>query len=98
MGVFRVRAEEGSAHILGPVCREVRLGRTGVDEIKCHPFFKNKQWTFDNIRESKCVHVHAFETCVSFDSNSIQAQISLFFPSVVMCALILLIICSPFLF
>ncbi|XP_063757911.1 rho-associated protein kinase 2-like isoform X4 [Eleginops maclovinus] len=30
--------------------REVRLGRTGVDEIKCHPFFKNDQWTFDNIR------------------------------------------------
>ncbi|KAI9544016.1 hypothetical protein NQZ68_005065 [Dissostichus eleginoides] len=32
--------------------REVRLGRTGVDEIKCHPFFKNDQWTFDNIRET----------------------------------------------
>nr|XP_046229147.1 rho-associated protein kinase 2-like isoform X2 [Scatophagus argus] len=32
--------------------REVRLGRTGVDEIKSHPFFKNKQWTFDNIRET----------------------------------------------
>ncbi|KAE8286770.1 Rho-associated protein kinase 2 [Larimichthys crocea] len=32
--------------------REVRLGRTGVDEIKCHPFFNNKQWTFDNIRET----------------------------------------------
>ncbi|XP_044025873.1 rho-associated protein kinase 2-like isoform X4 [Siniperca chuatsi] len=32
--------------------REVRLGRTGVDEIKCHPFFKNNQWTFDNIRET----------------------------------------------
>uniref|UniRef100_A0A665W5R3 non-specific serine/threonine protein kinase n=1 Tax=Echeneis naucrates TaxID=173247 RepID=A0A665W5R3_ECHNA len=31
--------------------RTVRLGRTGVDEIKCHPFFKNDQWTFDNIRE-----------------------------------------------
>lgn len=42
---------------LGPVgvCRKVRLGRTGVDEIKCHPFFKNDQWTFDNIRQSKCV-------------------------------------------
>lgn len=44
-----------------PVCRKVRLGRTGVDEIKCHPFFKNDQWTFDNIRESKCVHVHVFQ-------------------------------------
>ncbi|KAM9354534.1 rho-associated protein kinase 2-like [Pholidichthys leucotaenia] len=32
--------------------REVRLGRTGVDEIKRHPFFKNDQWTFDNIRET----------------------------------------------
>ncbi|KAI2652076.1 Rho-associated protein kinase 2 [Labeo rohita] len=32
---------------------EVRLGRTGVDEIKCHPFFKNDQWTFDTIRDSK---------------------------------------------
>ncbi|KAM6906465.1 rho-associated protein kinase 2-like isoform 2-T2 [Lycodopsis pacificus] len=32
--------------------REVRLGRTGVDEIKCHPFFKNDQWSFDNIRET----------------------------------------------
>ncbi|XP_040919718.1 rho-associated protein kinase 2-like isoform X1 [Toxotes jaculatrix] len=32
--------------------RTVRLGRTGVDEIKCHPFFKNDQWTFDNIRDT----------------------------------------------
>uniref|UniRef100_A0AAQ4PXH5 non-specific serine/threonine protein kinase n=1 Tax=Gasterosteus aculeatus aculeatus TaxID=481459 RepID=A0AAQ4PXH5_GASAC len=32
--------------------RFVRLGRTGVDEIKCHPFFKNDQWTFDNIRQT----------------------------------------------
>ncbi|XP_056219147.1 rho-associated protein kinase 2-like isoform X3 [Seriola aureovittata] len=32
--------------------RTVRLGRTGVDEIKCHPFFKSDQWTFDNIRET----------------------------------------------
>uniref|UniRef100_A0A3Q2YX07 non-specific serine/threonine protein kinase n=1 Tax=Hippocampus comes TaxID=109280 RepID=A0A3Q2YX07_HIPCM len=30
--------------------REVRLGRTGVEEIKSHPFFKSDQWTFDNIR------------------------------------------------
>uniref|UniRef100_A0A4W6FJX6 non-specific serine/threonine protein kinase n=1 Tax=Lates calcarifer TaxID=8187 RepID=A0A4W6FJX6_LATCA len=42
--------------------RTVRLGRTSVDEIKCHPFFKNDQWTFDNIRESKCVHMHVFES------------------------------------
>ncbi|XP_061667989.1 rho-associated protein kinase 2-like [Syngnathoides biaculeatus] len=32
--------------------REVRLGRTGVEEIKSHPFFKSDQWTFDNIRET----------------------------------------------
>ncbi|KAL6095870.1 rock2 [Pungitius sinensis] len=32
--------------------RKVRLGRAGVDEIKCHPFFKNDQWTFDNIRQT----------------------------------------------
>jgi len=37
--------------------REVRLGRTGVDEIKCHPFFKNDQWTFDTIRDSKPLSV-----------------------------------------
>lgn len=33
--------------------REVRLGRNGVDEIKRHPFFKNDQWTWENIRESR---------------------------------------------
>ncbi|XP_061742391.1 rho-associated protein kinase 2-like isoform X2 [Nerophis ophidion] len=32
--------------------RETRLGRTGVEEIKRHPFFKSDQWTFDNIRET----------------------------------------------
>ncbi|KAK7940146.1 hypothetical protein WMY93_003472 [Mugilogobius chulae] len=32
--------------------REVRLGRTGVDQVKKHPFFKNDQWTFDNIRQT----------------------------------------------
>uniref|UniRef100_A0A8C9ZJR4 Rho-associated protein kinase 1 n=1 Tax=Sander lucioperca TaxID=283035 RepID=A0A8C9ZJR4_SANLU len=32
--------------------REVRLGRNGVDEIKRHPFFKNDQWTWENIRET----------------------------------------------
>lgn len=33
--------------------RDVRLGRNGVEEIKNHPFFKNDQWNWDNIRESK---------------------------------------------
>ncbi|XP_051555580.1 rho-associated protein kinase 1-like [Myxocyprinus asiaticus] len=32
--------------------REVRLGRNGVDEIKRHPFFKNDQWAWENIRET----------------------------------------------
>ncbi|XP_066554385.1 rho-associated protein kinase 2 isoform X3 [Amia ocellicauda] len=32
--------------------REVRLGRSGVEEIKRHPFFKNDQWTFETIRET----------------------------------------------
>ncbi|XP_015914615.1 rho-associated protein kinase 2 [Parasteatoda tepidariorum] len=31
--------------------RSQRLGRNGVDEIKQHPFFRNDNWTFDNIRE-----------------------------------------------
>lgn len=29
-----------------------RLGKNGVDEIKTHPFFKNENWTFDNIHSS----------------------------------------------
>ncbi|CAL8298905.1 unnamed protein product [Boreogadus saida] len=32
--------------------RDVRLGRSGVEEIKRHPFFKNDQWTFDTIRDT----------------------------------------------
>ncbi|XP_044273939.1 rho-associated protein kinase 2 isoform X2 [Varanus komodoensis] len=32
--------------------REVRLGRNGVEEIKSHPFFKNDQWDWDNIRDT----------------------------------------------
>lgn len=41
--------------------REVRLGRNGVEEIKQHPFFKNDQWNWENIRESKSVNL-----CVLF--------------------------------
>lgn len=55
-----------SDHSLPSLRREVRLGRTGVDEIKRHPFFKNEQWTFDNIRDSKCAHMHAFKICCQF--------------------------------
>ncbi|XP_041661527.1 rho-associated protein kinase 2-like isoform X2 [Cheilinus undulatus] len=48
---------EMSKHAKDLICafltdREVRLGRSGVEEIKSHPFFKNDQWTFDNIRET----------------------------------------------
>ncbi|KAE8605095.1 hypothetical protein XENTR_v10014965 [Xenopus tropicalis] len=32
--------------------REVRLGRNGIEDIKQHPFFKNDQWNWDNIRET----------------------------------------------
>nr|XP_028578374.1 rho-associated protein kinase 2 isoform X2 [Podarcis muralis] len=32
--------------------REVRLGRSGVEEIKSHPFFKHDQWDWDNIRDT----------------------------------------------
>lgn len=32
--------------------REIRLGRNGVDEIKRHPFFKNDQWAWENIRDA----------------------------------------------
>ncbi|XP_047365122.1 rho-associated protein kinase 2 isoform X2 [Vespa velutina] len=31
--------------------RTKRLGRNGVEEIKSHQFFKNDQWTFENLRE-----------------------------------------------
>lgn len=29
-----------------------RLGKIGVDEIKSHPFFKDENWTFENIHQS----------------------------------------------
>lgn len=32
--------------------RHKRLGRSGIEEIKRHPFFQNDTWTFDNLRES----------------------------------------------
>ncbi|XP_072263628.1 rho-associated protein kinase 2 isoform X2 [Pyxicephalus adspersus] len=48
---------EISKHAKNLICafltdREVRLGRNGIEEIKQHSFFKNDQWTWDNIRET----------------------------------------------
>nr|XP_005995982.1 PREDICTED: rho-associated protein kinase 2 isoform X3 [Latimeria chalumnae] len=48
---------EISKHAKDLICafltdREVRLGRNGVEEIKRHPFFKNDQWTWENMRET----------------------------------------------
>lgn len=63
--------------------REVRLGRTGVEEIKSHPFFKNDQWTFDTIRDSKhpvcvCVpgvffamHPNSLSTALNFAGDGV---------------------------
>ncbi|KAM6463387.1 rho-associated protein kinase 2 isoform 4-T4 [Liasis olivaceus] len=48
---------EISKHAKDLICafltdREVRLGRSGVEEIKSHPFFKNDQWDWNNIRDT----------------------------------------------
>ncbi|XP_071999693.1 rho-associated protein kinase 2 isoform X3 [Engystomops pustulosus] len=48
---------EISNHAKNLICafltdREVRLGRNGIEEIKQHSFFRNDQWTWDNIRET----------------------------------------------
>ncbi|MEQ2258463.1 CDC42 binding protein kinase, partial [Xenotaenia resolanae] len=63
--------------------REVRLGRNGVDEIKRHPFFKNDQWTWENIRESKVfsyLFYHHFTNPVSFGSRN---TVSIMKPAIV---------------
>lgn len=43
-------------HILDVVlwlfCRENRLGKNGVGDIKSHDFFKHDSWTWDTIRSS----------------------------------------------
>lgn len=31
--------------------RDVRLGANGAAEVKKHPFFKNDNWTWENIRQ-----------------------------------------------
>ena len=31
--------------------RDVRLGRSGADEVKSHAWFRNDNWTWDNIRQ-----------------------------------------------
>lgn len=40
--------------LLFSLFREVRLGRNGVEEIKRHLFFKNDQWAWETLRDSKC--------------------------------------------
>lgn len=49
-----IEISEDAKHLICSFLRDrtERLGRTGVDEIKAHNFFKNDQWTFDNIRDS----------------------------------------------
>lgn len=42
--------------------RDVRLGRSGVEEIKSHLFFKNDQWDWNNIRDSK--YLLKFKKCI----------------------------------
>ena len=36
---------------LPPSIRDCRLGRNGADEVKSHRFFKQDQWTWENIRQ-----------------------------------------------
>lgn len=33
----------------------MRLGRNGIEEIKRHLFFKNDQWAWETLRDSKCI-------------------------------------------
>ena len=32
--------------------RDTRLGKNGAEEVKCHPFFNQDSWTWDNIRQT----------------------------------------------
>lgn len=54
------RNDQELNYVLPHFFREVRLGRNGVDEIKRHPFFKNDQWTWESIRESKDIFTSLF--------------------------------------
>lgn len=93
--MFCVEATPLTVCLLAPVvvCRKVRLGRTGVDEIKCHPFFKNDQWTFDNIREGKSVHVYIIRLNPHIAGARCPPHIS---PSLVMCHLFSFFLSIPF--
>lgn len=42
--------------------REVRLGRNGVEEIKRHLFFKNDQWAWETLRDSKLFSLAHYST------------------------------------
>ena len=53
---YFVIGSEKCTHIV--VFRTSRLGFDGADSVKRHPFFKNEQWTFANIRHSVPPIVH----------------------------------------
>ncbi|XP_054910519.1 rho-associated protein kinase 2-like isoform X2 [Poeciliopsis prolifica] len=64
--------------------RKVRLGRTGVDEIKRHPFFKDDQWTFDNIRDTVAPVVPELNSDIdtsNFDEIEVEKGTAETFPS-----------------
>ena len=35
-------------------CSDKRLGKRGAKDIKGHPFFRQNQWTWEDIRNCKC--------------------------------------------
>ncbi|OWA53912.1 Rho-associated protein kinase 1 [Hypsibius exemplaris] len=51
-------SEEAKSLISGFLTqRSVRYGRTGIEDIKAHPFFRNQDWNWDNIRQKAAVVV-----------------------------------------
>lgn len=42
--------------------RTQRLGRHGVEDIKAHPFFRDSEWTFENLRESVAPVIHELKS------------------------------------
>ncbi|XP_033001262.1 rho-associated protein kinase 2 [Lacerta agilis] len=65
---------EISKHAKDLICafltdREVRLGRSGVEEIKSHQFFKHDQWDWDNIRDIKKQYIIVSSKKILFYHN-----------------------------